>query len=151
MDVDGTMTDGKIYMGNDGEIFKAFDIKDGYGIHEILPKYGVKTVIITGRHSRIVENRAKELEVDYVFQSAKDKASLLTRLCELEKCTLKEIAYIGDDIIDLKAMALCGSKGCPKNAVNEVLSVCDFIASKKGGDGAIREYIEWLKAEGMLY
>lgn len=150
MDVDGTMTDGKIYMGKDGEVFKAFDIHDGYGIHEILPGNGVKTVILTGRKSAIVENRARELEVDYVFQGIKDKAKVLEELCALENCTLNEIAYIGDDIIDLKAMRLCGSKGCPKNAVAEVIKVCDYVSTLNGGEGAVRDYIEWLKKNNMF-
>lgn len=73
MDVDGTLTDGKIYMGENGEVMKAFDIKDGYGINEILPKLGIIPVIITGRTSKIVENRAKELHITELYQGKHDK------------------------------------------------------------------------------
>ena len=135
MDVDGTLTDGKIYMGSEGEVFKAFDIKDGYGIHEILPAYGVKTIIITGRESKIVENRAKELEIDYVYQSVKNKVELIEEICKILSCTENELAYIGDDIIDLAPMMRCGSRGCPRNAAREIVGICDFVSEKKGGEG----------------
>lgn len=150
MDVDGTLTDGKIYMGSDGELFKAFDIKDGYGVHEILPAHGVKTVIITGRKSKIVETRARELEIDFVYQSVKDKAKLLEEICEKINCSENELAYIGDDIIDIAPMIHCGSKGCPKNAAKDVVNICDFVSTKNGGEGAVREYIEWLVEGGMI-
>lgn len=144
MDVDGTMTDGKIYMGEHGEVFKAFDIKDGYGIHEILPAYGVATVILTGRTSGIVRNRAKELEINYVLQNVKDKAQAIRQLAEDLGCSTSEIAYAGDDMIDIEAMKLCGVKGCPADAVPEVKEICDFISNKKGGEGAVRDFIEWI-------
>lgn len=144
MDVDGTMTDGKIYMGPFGESMKAFDIKDGYGIHEILPAHGVKTVIVTGRESDIVINRARELEVDYVFQNIKDKYKCVQDFADNENIDLTEVAYIGDDIIDLKSMKVCGVCGCPCDAANEVQENSTYVCQKKGGDGAVREFIEWL-------
>ncbi len=144
MDVDGTMTDGKIYMGKHGEEFKAFNIKDGYGIHEILPGFSIKTAILTGRKSDIVDNRAKELEIDYVLQNVKDKKAAILDLAVELGCELSQVAYIGDDIIDIGAMQLCGLKGCPADATFEVKSICDFISEKNGGDGAVRDFIEWL-------
>lgn len=150
MDVDGTMTDGKIYMGADGELFKAFDIKDGYGIHEILPQNDVLTVILTGRISEIVLNRARELEIDYVLQNVKNKPDKLKELAGQLHIELTEVAYIGDDVIDLQAMKLCGVKGCPLDAVKEVKEICDFVSQKKGGEGAVRDFIEWLVAANLL-
>lgn len=147
MDVDGTMTDGKIYMGDNGEMLKAFNIKDGYGIHEILPRYHVKTVIMTGRESKIVINRARELEINYILQNVKDKAGAMRDLAVKFDCSLKEIAYMGDDIIDLEPMQMCGISGCPADAVEEIRNVSDFISEKKGGDGAVRDFIEWLVKE----
>ena len=144
MDVDGTMTDGKIYMGHHGEEFKAFNIKDGYGVHEILPRFGIKTVILTGRKSDIVDNRAEELEIDYVFQNVKDKKAALLDFTEEFGCALSQVAYIGDDMIDISAMQLCGFKGSPADAALEVKSICDFVSEKKGGDGAVRDFIDWL-------
>ena len=80
MDVDGTLTDGRIYIGADGEIFKAFDVKDGYGIHEILPQHGIVPAIITGRKSKIVEERAAELGIMELYQGRRDKVGPLQQL-----------------------------------------------------------------------
>lgn len=150
MDVDGTMTDGKIYMGVNGEVFKAFDIKDGYGIHEILPKHGVITVILTGRTSDIVVNRGKELEINYILQNVKDKGSAVSELSKTLGYSTDEFAYIGDDIIDLCAMEMCGVKGCPVDAAQEVQAVSDYVSCKEGGKGAVRDFIEWLLDKGMI-
>ncbi|MBP3458855.1 MAG: HAD-IIIA family hydrolase [Lachnospiraceae bacterium] len=150
MDVDGTMTDGKIYMGENGEMFKAFNIKDGYGIHEILPEHGVTTVILTGRTSKIVMNRARELEIGHVLQNVKDKGSAIRQLAAELGYDTAEFAYIGDDMIDIGGMKLCGINGCPADAVREVKEVCDFVSSKNGGDGAVRDFIEWLSDEGLI-
>lgn len=150
MDVDGTMTDGKIYMGEKGEVFKAFDIKDGYGIHEILPAHGVTTVILTGRTSDIVVNRSKELEIDYIFQNVKNKKNSILELSRTLGYGMDEFAYIGDDIIDICAMELCGVKGCPADAVREVKEIADYVSCKKGGEGAVRDFIEWLLDKEMI-
>ncbi len=150
MDVDGTMTDGKIYMGTSGELFKAFNIKDGYGIHEILPENGVTTVIMTGRASEIVSNRAKELDIDIVLQGIKDKRSAVLELADRLQCKREEMAYIGDDIIDISAIEECGVAACPNDAVKEVREVCDYICKKEGGAGAVREFIEWLQQSNLL-
>lgn len=147
MDVDGTLTDGKIYMGNNGEVFKAFDIKDGCGIHDIAINSGITPVIITGRNSDIVLNRCKELGITKVFQGVPDK------LCQLRKVTpsLAEVAYIGDDINDLPCINAVnnegGITGCPNDASLEVLKAVDYIAKRNGGNGAVREFIEWLVYE----
>lgn len=151
MDVDGTMTDGKIYMGPAGEEFKVFDTKDGYGIHEILSKNHVKTVIMTGRTSDIVERRAKELEIDYVLQGVKDKGLAMQNLVKELQCELSEAAYMGDDIMDLPAMQLCAVKGCPADAALEVREICDYVSTRNGGNGAVRDFVEWLVKEGLVY
>lgn len=144
MDVDGTMTDGKIYMGNHGEVFKAFNIQDGYGIHEILPAHGISAAIMTGRVSSIVTNRANELGIKYIFQGVADKKERTLNLMAESGLGAAQVAFMGDDLMDLEAMLLCGHRACPANAVQEVKSVCQFVSSKNGGDGAVREYIEWL-------
>jgi len=144
MDVDGTMTDGKIYMGISGESFKVFDIKDGYAIHELLPKYGIKTAIITGRSSKIVENRAKELDVDFVFQGVENKLMVLKKLADKINISLSEVAYIGDDISDLECINESGYSACPADAVVAVSHSVKFICKNKCGDGAVREFAEYL-------
>ncbi len=150
LDVDGTLTDGKIYMGNDGELFKAFDIKDGCGIHDILPELGIIPVIITARTSNIVLNRCRELGISECYQGVRDKLGKMRELAEKYglECNsdnvYEEIAYMGDDIIDIKCMEHCGLIACPQNAVKTVKEISDFISDYNGGDGAVRDFIEIL-------
>ena len=144
MDVDGTLTDGKIYMSPSGEIMKAFNIKDGYGIHNILPSHNIVPVIITGRGSDIVTNRCSELGITEIHQEVKDKHKLLSELYP----DLSTVAYIGDDINDLECMQAVkevgGLVGCPADAVNEVKNISNYMAVHNGGDGAVRDFIEWI-------
>lgn len=148
MDVDGTLTDGKVYMSADGELVKAFNIKDGCGIKDILPTVGIVPVVITGRMSKIVENRCRELNVEHCYQGCRDKAAKLREVAELFGLSVdkngiyREIAYIGDDINDLPCMRLCGLVGCTADAACKVRNIADFVSSHKGGDGAVREFIE---------
>ena len=142
MDVDGTLTDGKIYMGENGEVMKAFDIKDGYGINEILPKLGIIPVIITGRSSKIVENRAKELGITELYQGKHDKLETLQYVMKKYKCKKENAAYIGDDILDIVCMQDCGLVGCPADAVDEVKRIADYVCKRNAGQGAVREFIE---------
>lgn len=147
MDVDGTMTDGKIYMGNTGELFKAFNIKDGCGIHDILIPSGITPIIITGRESDIVLSRCKEIGIIEVYQGVTNKIEKL--LCITSD--LSTVAYIGDDINDLPCMIPVkeagGIIGCPKDAVRKVKDLADYIADHNGGDGAVRDFIEWIFCE----
>lgn len=150
MDVDGTLTDGKIYMGSSGEICKAFDIKDGCGIRDILPQYDIIPVILTARQSQIVTNRCEELGIRHIYQNCREKTQKMTELSAQfgilpdEQGYLQGIAYIGDDILDLPCMELAELAGCPADAVDEVKAVSHFISRKNGGCGAVREFIEWI-------
>ena len=141
MDVDGTLTDGKIYMGNNGEVMKAFDVKDGCGIKDILPTLGITPVIITGRVSQIVENRAKEIGITELHQGVRDKLAVLKEVAEKYDATPDEIAYIGDDINDLECIKYCGFTACPADAVEEVRQMVSFVCQNDGGKGAVRELI----------
>ena len=145
MDVDGTLTDGKIYTGESGEAFKAFNTKDGYAIKEILPKLGISPVIITSRTSKIVENRARELNIAMVYQGIIDKLPLLKKLSDENNTPLDKIAYIGDDINDLSCIEVCGFTACPSDSVDEIKNKVDYICKRKGGDGAVREFIELMR------
>lgn len=144
MDVDGTLTDGKIYMGNSGEVMKAFNIKDGCGIHDILIPHGITPVIITGRRSNIVENRCKEIDITEVHQGIRNKLDELLHITN----DLQSVAYIGDDINDLQIMdavkAAGGVIGAPHDAVQKVLDIADFVSPHDGGNGAVRDFIEWI-------
>lgn len=144
MDVDGTLTNGKIYMSSSGEAMKAFNIKDGCGIHDILIPAGIIPVIITGRSSDIVLRRCKELEITEVYQGISNKVEKLRDTIE----DLSFVAYIGDDINDLACMKAVkeagGIIGCPADAVEKIRAITDFLAPHNGGEGAVRDFIEWI-------
>lgn len=150
MDVDGTLTDGKIYMGADGEVMKAFDIKDGHAIiyfHTL----GIIPAIITGRTSKIVESRCKDLKIEHFYQGVSDKISKLRELLSIlsgkdgVEYTLENVAYAGDDLIDLACMEQCGIAICPADAVEEIKAVSHFISTKEGGRGVVREFYDFVK------
>ncbi|MFR8584501.1 MAG: KdsC family phosphatase [Thomasclavelia ramosa] len=150
MDVDGTLTDGKIYMSNNGEIMKAFSIKDGYMISH-LKDYEIIPVILTGRTSKIVQNRAEELQIHQIYQGISNKADFLTKIMEDNKVCKENVAYIGDDDNDIECMKKCGLVGCPKDASIGVISIADFISPNRGGNGAVRDFIEYIyKVNGVL-
>ena len=107
LDVDGVLTDGTIYMGNDGELFKGFNAKDGMGISYAM-RNGIEVCIITGRKSEIVRRRAAELGITCVLEGVRDKAAALEKIADSYRLDLEEIAYIGDDLNDLAPMNICG-------------------------------------------
>lgn len=144
MDVDGTLTDGKIYMGPEGELCKAFHVRDGLGIRELAVREGILPVILTGRRSDILRCRCRELGIELVFQGAEHKEETLGLITD----RLWQIAYIGDDINDLAAMKLVkkagGLTGCPADAVRAVRKTADYVSDRGGGEGAVRDFIEWI-------
>lgn len=148
MDVDGTLTDGRIYMGSEGEQFKAFDVKDGYGICHVLPEMGIIPVIITGRRSGSLAKRGVELGVIDVYQGVSDKESCLEGVLRSKGLSLFDVAYIGDDLNDLACMDLVvaggGVVGCPCDADPLVCAKAHFVSSRPGGRGAVREFIDWI-------
>ena len=146
-DVDGTLTDGRIYMGPNGEVMKAFDIKDGYGIKDILPKFHIIPVIITGRESSIVANRARELGIFELYQNKHDKLSTVQEVKDKYNADKNECAYFGDDVLDIIGMEQCGIVGCPADAVDEVKRISNYICKCNGGHGAAREFIEWIATQ----
>jgi 3-deoxy-D-manno-octulosonate 8-phosphate phosphatase (KDO 8-P phosphatase) len=155
MDVDGTLTDGMVYLGNDGELFKAFNVKDGYGIHYLVPSAGMIPVIITGRNSKIMVQRCREIEIDELYQGVHNKTEVLREVVEKyssegERLSLKNVAYIGDDLNDLDVMQCVKAEGgivaCPADAVKEIAEIADFVSDKIGGGGAVRDFIDYLIA-----
>lgn len=146
MDVDGSLTDGKVYIGNNGEMLKAFSVKDGYAINYIIRPADIEPIIITGRKSRIVENRCRELGINYVYQGIVDKLAKLREY--LGDSSFSECAYFGDDIPDIECMIQIkragGIVGCPSDAVKEVKSIADYVCINKAGEGALREFSEVL-------
>lgn len=154
MDVDGTLTDGKVYMGPEGEPFKAFDVKDGYATRFILPEEDIIPIIITARESKSLVNRCKEMHIYYLYQGIINKLDKLKEIIsEYNKknntiYNLSNVAYIGDDLLDLQCIKPITKAGgitaCPADAVKEVKENCNFICLKNGGDGAVREFCEHL-------
>lgn len=141
MDVDGTLTDGKIYMSGTGEIFKAFNIKDGYTIYT-LDKIGITPIIITGRKSEIVARRAEELKIVECHQGVSDKLAKLNEVLKKYNGTLDEVAYIGDDYNDLDCMKECGFTGCPADAEEDIKPYVDYVCNSNAGEGALREFVK---------
>ncbi len=144
MDVDGTLTDGGIYVGETGELMKRFDVKDGYAIHNILPKMNIVPIIITGRKSEIVSHRCKELGISDVVQGSIDKVSDMKKILRDKGIGLSQVAYIGDDLNDFECMKLVAVRGCPADAVQEIKEISDIVTCNKGGHGAVREFIDWM-------
>lgn len=143
LDVDGTLTDGKIYMSAKGELMKAFNIKDGYAISR-LKEYGIEPVIITGRESEIVKQRCAELKITEFYQGVENKLFKLKDICAKKGLTLSQVAYIGDDVNDLPCIQQCGVTACPADAVKKVKKAVTMITEAKGGEGAVREFCEFL-------
>lgn len=138
MDVDGVMTDGKVTYSSDGNELKSFNIKDGVGIKRV-QQAGIQTAIITGRVSPMVERRATELGINHLVQGREDKLTALRELLGTLQIELKNVAYMGDDLPDVDAIVSCGLGACPANAARDVLSKADWIASRNGGEGCVRE------------
>ena len=146
MDVDGTLTDGRIYMGSNGEVMKAFDVKDGYAIANMLPKMGIVPVVITGRQSGIVLQRCRELGIEHVYQGESDKLKCLKTLLAKTKTEVSSVAYIGDDVNDYECMKYVRNGGglvaCPFDAANEIIAISHIASTKKAGFGALRDLVE---------
>lgn len=138
MDVDGVMTDGKVTYSSDGDELKSFNIKDGVGIKRV-QQAGIQTAIITGRVSPMVERRATELGINHLVQGREDKLTALRELLGTLQIELRNVAYMGDDLPDVDAIVSCGLGACPANAARDVLSKADWIASRNGGEGCVRE------------
>ena len=149
MDVDGTLTDGTIYIGEHGEIMKGFNVKDGYGIANILPKLNVTPIILTGRNSAIIYNRCTELKIKEVHTGVKKKLEWLLAFVEKNNVHIENISYIGDDDNDLECMKFIhendGLTACPSDASENIRKTATFHCKKEGGKGAVREFIDHIE------
>jgi len=150
IDVDGTLTDGKIYYSSNGDEIKAFNIKDGLMISS-WNRLGKKSAIITGRNSNMVERRAKELKITYIEQGIREKDNKLKEICERENISLNNVAVIGDDLNDFSMMKLVKRTFAPFDANPYIYDYVSDPLTKKGGEGAVAEMIEILLKEENLY
>ena len=155
LDVDGVMTDGGIILDNKGNEFKIFHVRDGHGI-KILGKVGIKTGIITGRRSKVVAIRAKELGITDVFQKVYKKSEVYNKILKKYNYKDEDVAFMGDDIVDADLLKRAGLSAAPADADDEAKKYADIVMKKDGGRGAVRELTDlilrssglWQKASG---
>lgn len=151
MDVDGILSDGKIIYNSYDVETKAFYVQDGVGL-KALQDFGIELAIITGRTSPMVERRARELGIKHLIQGRDDKFTALSSLADELNLDLSECAYMGDDLPDLKAVREAGLGFSVPNGCAETQAVADFVTTKAGGNGAVREACELiLHAQGHYY
>ena len=147
-DVDGVLTDGRITIADDGTETKAFHVRDGSGI-KYAQRSGIPVAFITGRSSRLVARRAEELGVTDVFQGAIDKRVPFAEILERHGLDPLEVAYVGDDLIDIPILRQVGFAAAVADARPEVVEVSHIVTEARGGEGALREVVEiLLKAQG---
>ncbi len=147
-DVDGVLTDGSLTFDENGHEYKTFNAKDGQGIVN-LNKAGIITAIITARENGTVFHRAKNLNIKELHQGSKNKIATLESIMQKYNITFDEIAYMGDDLPDICILEKVALKGCPNDAVDEVKAVANFISSKNGGRGAVREFCDYILKKGI--
>jgi len=146
-DCDGVLTDGGVYYGENGEVMKKFNIKDGMAVERMRNICNVETGIITGEMSPSVAKRAEKLKITQLHLGAKDKPAVLAKiLAELTELKVEEIAYIGDDVNDLEIMKVVGLTASPADAISFVKDKVDYICQAKGGEGCFREFAELIIA-----
>jgi 3-deoxy-D-manno-octulosonate 8-phosphate phosphatase (KDO 8-P phosphatase) len=148
LDVDGVMTDGRIIMDDTGRETKNFNVRDGHGL-KVLQRFGVKVAILTGRKSKVVEHRAKDLEIKYVYQKVYNKKEVFQSILKKQKLTADEVAFIGDDIVDIPVLKMVGFSVAVADALDVVKKSVNYVTENQGGNGAVREICEMiLKAQG---
>ena len=149
-DVDGVLTDGSLFFGDDGQEYKAFNSRDGHGF-KMLHNNDMKTAIITGRTSRVVEHRAKNLGIDIIYQGQHDKASALMHMLQEQDLQPEEVAFVGDDVVDIPVLSMVGLAITVADAHPLVIPYTHWQTPNSGGHGAGRDVCEMLlKANGLL-
>ncbi len=149
LDVDGVLTDGSIVYGNSGTELKSFNIKDGFGIR-LLREAGVEVGIITARRSEAVERRAQDLKLAHVYQGVGNKIEAFEKILAEQKLSPKQVAYMGDDWLDLPLLSRVGLAVTVADAVAEVKAIAHYVTRREGGRGAVRELCELIiEAKGL--
>lgn len=148
LDVDGVMTDGRIIIDDLGTETKHFDVRDGHGI-KLLMRYGIDIIFLTGRTSKVVEHRARDLGVKDCYQGSLNKLKTLKEILKKKNVDENCVAYIGDDLIDIPVLKMVGFSVAVADACEEVRNVANYITVNRGGQGAVREICEViLKGQG---
>jgi 3-deoxy-D-manno-octulosonate 8-phosphate phosphatase (KDO 8-P phosphatase) len=143
LDVDGVLTDGRLHVSADGELFKSFDVRDGLAI-QLAQAGGLKVGLLSARSSEIVERRAAEVGIAEIIQGSDDKGAALGQLLARRGLDAAAVAYMGDDLQDLSALAVAGLSAAPADAAAEVRAAVDYATAAAGGRGAVRELVERL-------
>lgn len=145
-DCDGVLTDAGVYYGENGEVLKKFNIRDGMGVERLRKLVNVETAIITGEVSPSVAKRAEKLKITELHLGIKDKLAVLVQIMANRNLTKNNIAYIGDDVNDIEIMQNVGLTACPSDAISFTKEVADYICENKGGEGCFREFAELIIA-----
>lgn len=143
LDVDGVLTDGSIIYSDSGEEIKAFNVRDGHGL-KLLKRAGIDIVLLTGRESKAVLHRARDLGIDDVYQKATDKIRTYQAIVSDKKVEDRSVCYVGDDIVDIPVLRRVGFSVAVSDAVPEVKEIVDYVTRQEGGKGAVRELCELL-------
>ncbi len=143
LDVDGVMTDGRIIMDSEGRELKNFDVRDGHGL-VMLQRYGLKVGILTGRTSSVVDHRARDLKITEVYQGALNKKEVFEQILIKNQLSAHEVAFVGDDIVDIPVLKQVGFSVAVADALDIVKGSVDYVTSRPGGHGAVREICEMI-------
>ena len=143
LDVDGVLTDGRVIYTDSGEEIKKFDVRDGHGL-KLLMRSGIEVILLTGRESKVVLHRARDLGIEHVYQKALNKIEVYKTILADRSLEDKDVGFVGDDLIDLPVLRKVGFSAAVPDAVQEVKEIVDYITTKRGGEGAVREICELL-------
>ena len=149
LDVDGVLTDGGLHFDNRGEEYKTFNSLDGHGIRMLLEQ-GIEVAVITGRESEIVRHRMSDLGVRHVYQGRRDKLEAFSEVLDATGFEPGQVAYVGDDLPDLPILRRVGFSIAVQNAHGFVQQHCDWVTSRSGGDGAVREITDFILHSQLL-
>jgi 3-deoxy-D-manno-octulosonate 8-phosphate phosphatase (KDO 8-P phosphatase) len=148
LDVDGVLTDGWVILDNNGEEMKHFNVRDGHAL-KMIQRYGIHIMLLTGRSSQVVVHRARELNITEVHQRVLNKLEYFTEFMNQRGLTFAEIAYVGDDVVDIPLLRQAGFSATVKDAAEEVFPLVDYVSPCEGGRGAVRDICKLiLKAQG---
>ncbi|CAV17248.1 KdsC family phosphatase [Vibrio atlanticus] len=143
LDVDGVMTDGSIYINQDGEFFKSFNVKDGLAV-ELLRSHNILVGIISGKASAALDTRCQQLGFDEIITGCKNKLPALIDICSKYKITSEQISFLGDDVLDIPIFEKVGLSAAPIDAHKLAIDSADWVSSLKGGEGMVREFVDLL-------
>ncbi|GER58671.1 KdsC family phosphatase [Patiriisocius marinus] len=148
-DIDGVWTDGGMYYDANGSELKKFNTYDSAGVL-FCRALNIPVGILTGEITNMVQRRAEKLNIEYLFQGAKDKVAIATKLCKELNITLDEVAYVGDDLNDIHLLKAVGFSAVPVSAPSYIQDIADVVLTKKGGEGVFREFVEYILEENNV-